>query len=214
MPILLFFLFFQKTKKQNSLWAIILFAILTFANFFLEDYVPKRPVPRKIFLGFTTFYEYSLFALFHWGNIKSKRFKNAILLLSISFVVFLIVYYANAEFKRIDSFPIGIESILLLIFSSYFFYEEINNPNVLFIYNDYKFWVTTGIMIYISGSFFIYIFANQIPKNEIDLYWSFTYIFLGIMNILFSVGIIMLGLKPIQKHQTNAKANHHYLDIT
>ena len=69
-------------------------------------------------------------------------------------------------------------------------------------------------MIYISGSFFIYIFANQIPKDEFALYWSFTYIFLGIMNILFSIGILILGLQPKQKHHTKPKANHHYLDIT
>lgn len=69
-------------------------------------------------------------------------------------------------------------------------------------------------MIYISGSFFIHIFANQIPKNEINLYWSFTYIFLGIMNVLCAIGILLVGQKPIQKRQNKPKANHHYLDIT
>jgi hypothetical protein len=70
-------------------------------------------------------------------------------------------------------------------------------------------------MIYLSGTFFIYIFANQIPENEVNLYWSFTYIFLAIMNILFSVGILIVGLNPKKKHHTKPKANHHhYLDIT
>ena len=116
---------------------------------------------------------------------------------------------------KLDSFPIGVESILVLVYSSYFFYEQINNPKQLFIYNEYSFWIATGIMIYLSGTFFIYIFANQIPKNEVALYWSFTYIFLAIMNILFSVGILILGLNPKKKHHTKPKANHHhYLDIT
>ena len=134
--------------------------------------------------------------------------------ISLGFAVFLFLYFTLAQFKRLDSLPIGIESILILIFCFYFFYEQINNPNLLFIYNDYKFWVVTGIMIYISGCFFIYIFANQIPQKELRLYWSFTYIFLGIMNTFFSIGILILGLKPKQKHHTKPKANHHYLDIT
>jgi hypothetical protein len=68
-------------------------------------------------------------------------------------------------------------------------------------------------MIYLSGTFFIYIFANQIPKDEVALYWSFTYIFLGIMNILFSIGILLLGLKPKKNTKPKAK-RHHYLDVT
>ena len=136
------------------------------------------------------------------------------MVVSALFFVFLIFFYTKGKLYRIDSVPIGVECILILIFSSYFFYEQINNPNVLFIYNDYKFWIITGIMIYLSGSFFIYIFANQIPEKELNLYWSFTYIFLGIMNVLFSVGILLLGLQPKQKHQPKPKTNHHYLDIT
>jgi uncharacterized membrane protein YozB (DUF420 family) len=168
----------------------------------------------RLVYGLTTLYEYLLFTFFIGFNIFNKNFRKFILIASTLFISFLIIYYSSANFKRLDSLPIGIESILILIFASYFFYEQISNPQILFIYNDYRFWIITGIMIYISGSFFIYIFANQIPNNELDLYWSFTYIFLGIMNILFSVGIIVLGLKPKQKHHTKPKANHHYLDIT
>ena len=170
---------------------------------------------KKIFYGVTTFYEYSFFTYFIWANINNRKFKGIILILSIAFFLFLLIFYATAKFDRLDSFPIGVESILVLVYSSYFFYEQINNPNQLFIYNEYPFWIATGIMIYLSGTFFIYIFANQIPKNEVALYWSFTYIFLAIMNILFSVGMLIIGLNPKKKHHTKPNANHHhYLDIT
>jgi hypothetical protein len=110
--------------------------------------------------------------------------------------------------------PIGVESILILIFSAYFFYEQVNNPSVLFIYNDYKFWIITGMMIYLSGSFFIYLFANLIPKDQVGQYWSFIQIFVSLMNILFSIGLLVAGLQPTQKHHAKPKPNHHYLDIT
>ena len=215
MPLILFLLFYPVTKKQKALWPIIIFSILTIANFFVEDYVPRQTVYQKIFIGFTTFYEYLLFAIFLGNSINNRKFKRVIIASSILFVVFLILYHTNANFKWVDSVPIGFECILILIFSSYYFYEQVNNPNILFIYNDYKFWITTGIMIYLSGSFFIYIFANQLPQSEVNFYWSFTYILSGIMNILFSIGILLVGLKPKKKHQTKLKADHHhYLDIT
>jgi hypothetical protein len=188
--------------------------VLTILNFIIEGYIPSTIFGRKLFYGLTTFYEYSLFAFFVWTTVQNKKVKKVILITSLAFILFLIFYYSTAHFKRLDSLPIGVESIFLLIFCSYFFYEQINNPDVLFIYNDFKFWIVTGIMIYISGSFFIYIFANQIPRTEFALYWSFTYIFLGIMNILFAIGILILGLKPTQKHHAKPKPNHHYLDIT
>jgi hypothetical protein len=138
-----------------------------------------------------------------------------IIALSVSFISFAIYYYTHTKFRILDSIPIGIESILILIFSSYFFYEEISNPQLLFIYNDYKFWIIAGIMIYISGSFFIYILANQMSKDERSVYLSFTYVFQGVMNLFFAIGILILGLQPTQKHHAKPKPkNHHYLDIT
>ena len=212
---LMFFLFFKVTKDHKAIWFIIGFSILTIINFIIDDYIPAKAVALKIFFAVTTFYEYSLFAFFIRENIVNKRVRTIILLVSIAFVIFLVVYFINAKLKKVDSIPIGVESILLLIFSCYFFYEQLNNPELVFIYNDYKFWFITGIMIYISGSFFIYIFANQIPANQLNLYWSFTLIFMGIMNMLFSIGLLILGFKPTQKHHAKStQQNHHYLDIT
>ena len=135
-------------------------------------------------------------------------------MLSVLFFLFLILYHLNTDYQPVDSVPIGIECILILIFSFYYFYEELNNPEVLFIYNDYRFWITTGIMIYLSGSFFIYIFANQLEKDLRDLYWSFTFLFQGIMNILFSIGILMVSLKSKKLNTKTKVDHHHYLDIT
>ena len=65
-----------------------------------------------------------------------------------------------------------------------------NNPKVLFIYNQYQFWIIVGLMLYLSGSFFIYIFANQIPRTEVAKYWFIVDIFLIIKNIFFTIGIL------------------------
>jgi hypothetical protein len=214
LPLLLFVIFFKTVKSYKAAWLVVCFSILTIFNFVIVNHIPRTIIAVKIFYGVTTFYEYSLFTFFIWYSIINKKVKKGIIIISCLFFLFLILFYSKENLYRLDSFPIGVESILILIFSSYFFYEQINNPTIFFIYNDYKFWIITGIMIYLSGSFFIYIFSNQIPENELSLYWSFTYLFLSIMNIFFSIGILILGLQPNQKHHAKPKPNHHYLDIT
>lgn len=136
------------------------------------------------------------------------------LILSLCFTTFTIFYYFSPKFYGVDSFSIGVETILILVFSFYFLYERINDPNTLFIYNDYRFWIVLAFMIYLSGSFFIYLFANQIPRKDLPQYWMFTDIFYTLKNILFSIGILVFAFQPKQKHHNKPKANHHYLDIT
>jgi uncharacterized membrane protein YedE/YeeE len=64
-----------------------------------------------------------------------------------------------------------------------------NNTDNLFIYNKYEFWVIIGFLIYLAGSFFIYIYANQLDPKFIYNYWFLTNIFYIIKNVLFAIGI-------------------------
>lgn len=109
---------------------------------------------------------------------------------SIAFTVFLVFYYFNAKYRSVDSVPIGIQTILILIYAFYYFFEQMNNTSNLFIYSRYPFWIITGIMIYLAGSFFIYIFANQIDKKFLLNYWFLTNIFYSLKNLLFALGIL------------------------
>jgi hypothetical protein len=97
----------------------------------------------------------------------------------------------------LDSVPIGVETILILLFSFYYLYEQMNENDTLFVYSKYEFWIVTGFMIYLAGSFFIYIFANQ--TAEALSYWYFTNIFSILKNILFSIGIFVSWKKAKSK---------------
>lgn len=109
----------------------------------------------------------------------------------ILFTLFISVYFFSVEFDYIDSVPIGVETILVITFSIVFLYEQVNKPTIQFIYNKYEFWVIVGFLIYLAGSFFIYIYANQIPSEEIEKVWFVTYIFNIIKNILFSIAVLV-----------------------
>jgi hypothetical protein len=124
------------------------------------------------------------------------------------------VHYLSSDFLKIDSLTIGIETIIILIFSAYFLYERMNDPSTIFIYNDYRFWIVLGFMIYLAGSFFIYLFADKIPHAQLQQYWLFTDIFSAIKNVLFSIGILMFAQQqPKNKHRVNPSTKP-YLDVT
>ena len=45
-------------------------------------------------------------------------------------------------------------------------------------------------MIYLAGSFFIYVFAKQVDKEILNQYWFLTNVFYIIKNIFFAIGIL------------------------
>ncbi|HEY9363855.1 MAG TPA: hypothetical protein VIQ00_11370, partial [Chitinophagaceae bacterium] len=156
--------------------------------------------------------EYGLFALFIWLNIKSTAFKKTILFTSLLFCLFIIGYSVTVPIKTIDTIPIGIETILILIFSFYFLYERMNEPSILLVYNDFRFWVVLGMVLYLAGSFFIYILSDQMQREKFDQLQIFTYIFYTLKNLFFALGIFVHS-KEEPKPANNTKNEIPYLDI-
>jgi hypothetical protein len=188
--ILLFLIFYKKAKTEKGLWFISLYCLADLAVNFIQPYLPKNTV---FFLyTFFTLLEYSFFAFFIYLLIKNSLFRKIIVGASIAFTAFLAFYYiTTTEFRSVDSLPIGVETILILIYSFYYLFEQLNEPGQVFIYDKYPFWIIAGFMLYLGGSFFIYIFANQVDRDVLAQYWTFTFIFLILKNILFATAILI-----------------------
>jgi hypothetical protein len=102
----------------------------------------------------------------------------------------------------------------MLIYSAYFLYELLNNQHHLFINEDYRFWMVLAIMIYLSGSFFIYLLANQIPNAQLKRYWMFTDVFYTLKNLFFLIGIIVLLTRPKKKEIPKVPSPKPYSETT
>ena len=191
-PIFLFLINWKKCSSERSLWTIVLYGF--FVDFLISyamGFVAHKPLKITLYASFT-FFEYLAFAYFLYLHIRKKSFKKFMLTASASFLVFIVVYYLTVRFRNIDSIPIGFETILILVFSFYYLYEQINDSSTLFIYSKYTFWVIIGIVLYLAGSFFIYIFAGSfLTKAEIKEYWYITNIFSVIKNVFFCIAILI-----------------------
>jgi hypothetical protein len=122
-----------------------------------------------------------------------------IITLSVLFVTFQVFFYFLSASIRLDSLPIGIETILLTGFIIYFFYDQSKNQRSIFIYYHPGFWVSTGIMIYLGGSFFFNILIDHLSEQEIKDFEMFTFIGDILKNICFSISLIILIQKPKEK---------------
>jgi hypothetical protein len=143
--------------------------------------------------------EYGLFAWIFFCFIKNKGARKALIMCSIAFYLFWIIYRIYGTYKVLDSIPIGVETIIILIFTFWYFFEQMDNVEEGFIYYKPNFWVVAGVMIYLAGSFFCYILANQVDSKTRNVYWMFTNMFATIKCTFFLVGILIFYSRARRK---------------
>lgn len=166
--------------------------------FFL--FVENIPVEyRKLYSFSYTYLEYLFFSAIFWFTFTNKRIKRFILIASLSFLAFLLIYYSYNKIQRLDSVPVGIETILIFIYIFLFFYQSSRNIQNLYIYNHYCFWIAAGIFIYLGGSFFYFILINHLNKDQIASFQDLTYVAEIIKNVLFGIAIFVYSKQPKAK---------------
>ena len=161
-------------------------------NILLTHKSAEYPTLSLITLSLFTISEYSLFALFLFLVIKNKHFKTAISILSVLFVLFAIwlIFNFGSE-KKFDSLPTSVESILIIVFSILFLFDQLNNPEVIMIYESHRFWVITAFLIYMAGTLFLWVYADSFTKEQKNYYWNINYTTNFVKNILISIAFIM-----------------------
>jgi hypothetical protein len=125
--------------------------------------------------------------------------------LGLLFIAFLLYFNLSTDFTRIDSIPIGIESIIIISFAFYFLYEKIKTPTAVFITSDYKFWIILGMIIYLAGSFFIYIYGEQLNKEEWKKLKHLPLLFYIIRALFYSIGLIVFSKAPVETKKLKEK---------
>lgn len=188
LPIVCFIVYLSKSKAKLGLTIVFYYCLYDFLLNFAFT-LPLNNSIKIFLLSSFTLIEFILFSSFFYITTTSGKFRRLIILATVIFSIFTVIYFFFGVQNRIDSIPIGIESVLMILFSFYFLYDQVNNIQNTFIYNNYIFWIVLGIMIYLSGSFFIYLYASQ-SKEAIN-YWFVTDIFMAIKDLFFAIAILI-----------------------
>jgi hypothetical protein len=190
LPVLVTLLFLKKIKEW-PIWVIFLYCLYSLVNNLFILYYSNHGVKFTKLLYFFTLFEYLLFATILFIILKGNLVKKLILIISPIFALVCIYFTFFVNLKRFDSIQTSIECILIILLCLYYFYEQLTRPDVEFIYNSYKFWIVIALLLYLAGSFFLFVFAADLPIEERERYWPILYVCGIIRNLLFTFAIYM-----------------------
>lgn len=192
-----FFYLIGKPKRELIPIAIAIYGILFFLQLYYFYDIPKSY--RRFQQVIYTSLEYLSFAFLIALSSKEIRTKKFIGLFSVLFILFQILYFSLSSHQKVDSIPIGIETILIFVFSTVYFIEifKMEKSDVL----GPSFYIVVGILVYIGSNFFFNLLANVITQEQNEQYWHFTYIPEIIKNIIFAVSILFINTKTKIKNQ-------------
>lgn len=206
----LVFLFLGAKRKELSPLVIGVYGIVCFVLLFFYSDFPREI--RPYFKTTYTFLEYSAFTLIIYLNIASAKMRRVIVFASIAFFAFQIIYVSSGQVRRLDTIPIGIETILIFTYIVYFLYDFSKSTKGLYIYNHYVFWISVGILLYLGGSFFFYILINDLTEEEIHSFGDLTYTAEIIKNILFGTSLLIYSKYHASEKERKTKSVP-YLDM-
>jgi len=181
------------------LLVIVFYVFYSFTTDLLTKYLIEKglyTVNIDIILGsLFTIIEFCSFGFFFYFNLKNNLLKKLIFFTIIAFIIFCLtnLFLQFSAFENLDTIPVTFQAIFIMTLCVIYFFEQIRNPKALFIYSTSEFWIVTGILVYLAGTFFIFIYSSNLTQEELNTYWPINYVFNAIKNILFGLGIYIHG---------------------
>ena len=184
---------------------IFYYTIISLLTDFIFNVFHNLIKGRFYTFSFFTIVEFTLFSLFFYFIYDSSNFKKYIL---FCFPLFYVLAVFNLLMQdnytsNFDSLTAPIESILIIICSILYFYEQLNSPKVTFIYASKNFWIVAGIMMYLSAGLFLFVAASQITKEDMTRFWPINFSANIIKNVLFAIAFSIPTTTKLTKTLTS-----------
>lgn len=131
-----------------------------------------------------------LLLLIYYSQIKQKRIRQLILILSAGLLPLELVWFVkNFQMIMADIFylPLIITCIML---SLVYLFEQFKRLEIPDLTKHFFFWVNSALMIYFGMGYFLYIFENIIRSDEVlfAYTWPIQLISTIIMNLVIAFG--------------------------
>lgn len=197
--LIIFFLNFKKRNNEKKLWAISFYILLSFlTDVFLNYFMKLLGLEHVKFFIFTAFtlLEYSFFSYFFYQTLNSITFKKIVFFAYPVFILLsaygIIIFRQRINF---DSISAPAEAIHIIIFSILFFYEQLNKPEITFVYATKNFWIVNGFLVYLSSTLFLFILSTYLTKEYQSKFWSIN----DMANIMKNIFFAIAFSKPSEK---------------
>ena len=197
-PLIVFLFYYKKMAYADKiLFAYVCLVILTNISLRVYTYFDKYTVNViHIYL----FFEIFLFTYLIKVLVQLKWLDKIFWIGFSAYMVFAIVNTIYWEpFNTFNSNLRSIENLIIILFCLLFYYNLFQKTLVTNLSRYPYFYGVSGMLIYFSGTFFIYMFAKYMNKNIADMLWLVH----AILNILLNTSIaITLWLSGTRKSKS------------
>lgn len=167
LPLAIFIFYYSFTKKDNYAKAIAGYCIYALMSYGIYILFPEKW--NAYFDAANAFFEYLTFSVIIYFSLVSARLRKIVVISGITFLAFFIIYLATTEIVPFDPVLNGVRSIILFILAFLVFYERFQTENES-ILSDPKFWGLIGLIMFLGGSFLIYLvyyhYYNEVKELE------------------------------------------------
>jgi hypothetical protein len=141
-----------------------------------------------------SYLDISFLGIYFYTVLDLTLMKKIVLLLISTTILFTLWSHwgSGQDFNRMDSFALSVGSLSLIAMSLLFFYQLLNNLEIENILKYPHFWINVGILIYFSGAFFTFIFAEYITFSQdksVSAYISINAFLLFFQHIFLAIGL-------------------------
>lgn len=154
---------------------------------------------NSFLLNFFTLFETLLLTLFFHKIFENQLVKKITLFLSGIFLAFWGFQQTKNGFQVFDETSLAIEQVLIIALSIYYLFEQLKNPESTFVYTSPRFWIVIAYFIYMSATFFLFLFLKSFSNEEKSKYLILNSFFIIIKIILLSVAMFMRNKQPKAK---------------
>ena len=178
-------------------WVAILVLVTSFGELaiYIMDKVSGNNLPV---VHLFTVFQFVIFVLIMKKGLTPLIPKRVFDFLIVFFVLFAFcdafwwhgIYNFNTYSRPLSGF-------ILLFLALCFFYKTLKELKIKHLEKTPLFWVSAGILVYFSGSLFIFLFTNFVKSSDQALLtlWGIHAIFNILLNISFTIA---LWIKPVK----------------
>lgn len=138
--------------------------------------------------------EYLFFSAFLYHITTLPKFKRVLILLSAIFILFFLCdYFFLRKPQAFNSTISGVEAVMVIILCVIYFFEQIRHPTAALIYSSINFWIIISFLLYLSGTFFLFILTENMIQDRTFLrqYSIINSIFVIIKYVILAIAMTM-----------------------
>jgi hypothetical protein len=199
---LIFFSRISNASRWLSVYLVILPFLVLWINH--EAFQLKNNMYLKHILSHI---EIIFFSLYFYSILEKLLFRKLVIILFIGYLVFCI--FDTIYFEPFSFYPANIGfvySLMVILYSLFFFFEIYEKGEVLYIERHPHFWINSALLLYYAGTLLLGLFSNflmfKIPRDKYIYLNSFFSVMTIVFNILVCIG---LSIEAYQNKQNKTE---------